>query len=185
MGFEQFLVNVFFFYFTLFQMNWIPIWGKTQIFFFDFYLKIQENESCQTVLFLTIQFSINHLCALSLNVKQSHFTQVLPLWVWVDLWAMAMKGFSAFPKTTVASPSDYFKSYPGHSLGLITQQRCSWCILHPKVQPISQQADEKSQYSLINTKLAIIEKATHYQQTYSTKYEALVLYIYACYLGVK
>ena len=64
-----------------------------------------------------------------LNIKTVHFKQfslayllfssiwpidrTLPLWVRVDLGAMAMKGYSAFPE---ASASDCLMSYPGHSL---------------------------------------------------------------------
>ena len=48
------------------------------------------------VLFQTIQFSLNYLFALNLNVKQ--FYQRLPLWVRVDLRVMVMMGYSTFPK---------------------------------------------------------------------------------------
>ena len=50
----------------------------------------------QTLLLLTIKFSISHLFALSLDIKQ--FYQVLPLQVRVDLGAMAMKEYSTFTK---------------------------------------------------------------------------------------
>ena len=55
----------------------------------------------QAVLFQTIQFSISHLFALSLNAR-----------VRVDLEAMAMKGYDAFPRA-----SDCFMLYPGQSWG--------------------------------------------------------------------
>ena len=45
---------------------------------------------------------------------------MLPLRDRVDLGAMAMKGYSAFPKAPAlleTSPSDCLVSYPGHSLG--------------------------------------------------------------------
>ena len=50
--------------------------------------------------------------------------QVPPLQATVDLGAMTMKGYSAFPKAqelqkphpAEASPSDCLESYPGHSL---------------------------------------------------------------------
>ena len=40
---------------------------------------------------------------------------MLPLRARVELGAMAMKGYSAFPKAP--APSDFLVSYPGHSLG--------------------------------------------------------------------
>ena len=41
---------------------------------------------------------------------------MLPLWARVDLGAIAMKGYSAFPKAPAGtSPSDCLVSYPGHS----------------------------------------------------------------------
>ena len=53
----------------------------------------------------TVLFSINHLFALSLNVKQFYLTppyigpyQVLPFQAREVLGAMTMKGYSAFPK---------------------------------------------------------------------------------------
>ena len=58
----------------------------------------------QTVLFQTIQFSISHLFALSLNINQFYLTyregpyQVLPLQARVNQGAMAMKEYSTFPK---------------------------------------------------------------------------------------
>ena len=56
----------------------------------------------QTVLVQTIQFSIGHLFAHSLNVKQFNLTfQVLSLRVRVDLGEMAMKRYSAFSKAPV------------------------------------------------------------------------------------
>ena len=61
----------------------------------------------------------------------------------VDLGAMAMKGYSAFPKAPASLetlPSDCLVSLPGHSLGGLTPlQRCSRCILQsqPTGQPYS------------------------------------------------
>ena len=58
----------------------------------------------QIVLFLTIQFSLRHLFALSLNVKtvlldpQIGPYLVLPLRARMDLGEMAVKGYSAFLK---------------------------------------------------------------------------------------
>ena len=46
----------------------------------------------QTVLFQTIHFSTSHLFVLRLDVKQLYLTHR------VDLGAMAMKGYAAFPK---------------------------------------------------------------------------------------
>ena len=58
---------------------------------------------------------------------------VLPLWIWVDLGVMAMKGYSTFPKLQNWSLTISFNlvSYPEHSLrwGLTPRQRCNWCIL--------------------------------------------------------
>ena len=55
----------------------------------------------QRVLFLAIQFSINHLFALSLNVKKFYLTYrpVLLLRGRMDLGAMVMKGYSVLSKT--------------------------------------------------------------------------------------
>ena len=58
------------------------------IFFVNTYTQLNN----QTVLFLTIQFSIRHLFAYNLDVKQFH--QMLLLWARVDLGVMAMKGYS-------------------------------------------------------------------------------------------
>ena len=59
---------------------------------------------CKTVLFLTIQFSIIHLFTFSLNVRQFYLThkQVQLLRVRVNLGAMTMKGYSAFPKASAS-----------------------------------------------------------------------------------
>ena len=57
----------------------------------------------QTILFLAIQFSINHLFTLSLNVKQFYLNplirpyQELPFRAKADLGTMLMKGYSTFP----------------------------------------------------------------------------------------
>ena len=64
---------------------------------------------------------------------------MLPLQARVDLVAIAMKGYSAFPKTP-ALPELHHEivlSYPWHSLrggggGLTLLQRCSRCILQPQ-----------------------------------------------------
>ena len=44
---------------------------------------------------------------------------MLPLRVRVDLGAMAVKGYTAFPETPelLVSSSDFSVSYPGHALG--------------------------------------------------------------------
>ena len=70
---------------------------------------------------------------------------MLPLRARVDLGAMAMKGYSAFPKApgiAGTSPSDCLVSYPGHSLGggLTPLQRSSRCILQsqPTGQPFAE-----------------------------------------------
>ena len=58
--------------------------------------------------------------------------QVLSLRTRVDLGAMAMKGYSTFPKSykAGASPLDDLISYPRHSLSFFFPlQRCSRCIL--------------------------------------------------------
>ncbi len=65
------------------------------------FVNTQLND--QTVLFLTIQFNRSHLFALSLcqTVLFDPLIisyQMLPLQVRVDLGAMAMKEYSAFPK---------------------------------------------------------------------------------------
>ena len=66
-----------------------------------------------TDLFQTIQFSISHLFALSLNVKQFYLTpsiglfQVLPLHVRMDLRAMATKSSSTFPKAPALLETHY------------------------------------------------------------------------------
>ena len=78
------------------------------------------THSSMIYLFLTIQFCISYLFVLSLNVKQFYLThrwdpiKVLPLLTRVNLGAMAMKGYSTFPKAGT-SPSD-FLSYPGQLL---------------------------------------------------------------------
>ena len=64
---------------------------------------------------------------------------MLPRRARVDLGAMAIKGYSAFPKAPALLELHYqIVSYPGHSLGggLISLQRSSQCILQP--QPIGQ-----------------------------------------------
>ena len=51
---------------------------------------------------LTIQLKISYFFAVSLNVKQFYLTHrydMLPLQAIVDLGAMAMKGYSAFPQS--------------------------------------------------------------------------------------
>ena len=61
---------------------------------------------------LTIQLNISHLFTLSLNVKVLFDLyigpyKVLPFRVRVDLGAMAMKGYSAFPQVpTLLEPHD-------------------------------------------------------------------------------
>ena len=53
----------------------------------------------KTVLFQIIQFSTNHLLAFNLNVKQIYLTHRQdPIRARVNLGAIEMKGYSAFPK---------------------------------------------------------------------------------------
>ena len=102
----------------------------------------------QLQLYVTIQLSGKY----SFNVKKQFLFQTIQLSTStqlkckyglivknrVDLGAMAMKGYSAFPKsssTAGTSPSDCLVLYPGHSLGAEVQ-RCSQCILQP--QPTGQ-----------------------------------------------
>ena len=65
----------------------------------------------KTFLFQDIQFSISMPLVL-LNPLIGRY-QVLPHRARVDLGAIAMKGYSVFPK---APPSDCLVSYPGHTL---------------------------------------------------------------------
>ena len=53
-----------------------------------------------TVLFQAIQFSIDHLFTLSLNIKYKWIVpnRVLLLWTKIDLGAIALKGYLTFPK---------------------------------------------------------------------------------------
>ena len=67
-----------------------------------------------TVLFQTIQFSVTTLFS-SINPKIVPY-QVLALRARVDLGAIALKRYSAFPNAP-ALRSDCLVSYPGHQLG--------------------------------------------------------------------
>ena len=75
----------------------------------------------QTHLFLTIQSSISHLFALTLNVKQFYLT--LSCAITPDQRGPGSDGNEEVlcipqnPSITRASPSDCLVSYPGHSLG--------------------------------------------------------------------
>ena len=78
----------------------------------------------KTFLFQAIQFSqtIHFSISMPLVLFNPYIEpyQVLPHWSRVDLGAMAMKGFSAFPKAPVILEPHYhcLVSYPGHSLGV-------------------------------------------------------------------
>ena len=65
---------------------------------------------------------------------------MLPLRARVDLGAMAIKGYSAFPKTPALPEPHYQIVYyhSGHSLGggLTPLQRRSRCILQPQYDKI-------------------------------------------------
>ena len=85
--------------------------------------------------FQTIQFSISHLFALSLNVKRSYLTfQVLPLLAIVDLGAMAMKEYTIFPRAPLTGglQSDCLVSYPGHLFvgGVLSLCRDAVCVFY-------------------------------------------------------
>ena len=78
-----------------------------------------------TVLFLKVQFSINHFLAHSLNVKQFYLTHREDTICAITPGQSGPRnnvneGVLHIPKSskTGASPSDYFKSYQGHSLGV-------------------------------------------------------------------
>ena len=78
---------------------------------------VNTQLNVKTVLFWTIQFSINTHFSSIWPIDRLY--QVLPHRARVDLGAMVNKGRSAFPKAPVlleASPSDCLVSYPGHSL---------------------------------------------------------------------
>ena len=93
----------------------------------------------QTVLFQAIQFSISHLFALSLNVKQFYFDpsiefyQVLPLRVIVDLGVMAMRRHSTFPKAV-----RLLNIRSGTLFGAVLHL-CSWCILQLQLTGLRKQ----------------------------------------------
>ena len=80
---------------------------------------IYKQLNDQTFPSLAIQFSISHLFALRLNIRQFVLFdpwigpfQVLPLRARVDLGAMAMKGYTAFPKApALLKPHHQFVSY--------------------------------------------------------------------------
>ena len=100
----------------------------------------------QTILFQTIQFSISHLFAHSLNVKQFYLIhrnlagattlgQSGPV-------SNGNEGYSSFPKALVllAPHHQILVSYQGHSLGegsLTPLLRCIWYILHPQLSGIN------------------------------------------------
>ena len=71
-----------------------------------FYTQLND----QTVLLLTIQFSISHLFAFSLNVLFDPYigsNRVLPLRAKVNQGAMKIKGYSAFPKSSALLETHY------------------------------------------------------------------------------
>ena len=96
----------------------------------------------QTVIFLTIQFSISHLFAHSLNVKQLYLTHRRNL---SGATSSGQSGhgsngnegvlhISQRSRITGASSSHGLVSYPGNSLGCLTSlQRCIWFILLPQL----------------------------------------------------
>ena len=101
--------------------------------------KMSSSNLHTAVLFLTIQFSIRHLFAHSLNVKHFylihscyHSSQSGPR-------SNGNERVHHIPQSssiTGASPLDYLLSYPGHLLrvgGLVPLQRCSQCILQPQL----------------------------------------------------
>ena len=65
------------------------------------------------------QFSLAYVYSLFLFDPSIGSYQVLPLWANVDLGAMAIKGYNAFPKAPALlepHPLECLVSYPGHSL---------------------------------------------------------------------
>ena len=87
----------------------------------------------QTVLFLTIQFNISHLFALSLNVKKFYWTHRLdssrcylsdPEWTW-EWWLWRDTHIPQSSSITGASPSDFLGK------GFNSLQRSSRRILQP------------------------------------------------------
>ena len=99
-----------------------------------------------------------------LNAKNSYFktlqynliTQFSSIWLpaRVDMGAMVMKVYSAFPKALALLEPHHqtSKSYPGHSLREYTpQQICSLCILQPELPgPRLPEAQVFKHYSLTN-----------------------------------
>ena len=77
--------------------------------------------------------------------------QVLPFQAWVDLVAIAMKGYSAFPKAPVLLEPHHqiIKSYLGHLLWVGTSmQRWSWCILQPQTTGLGKMSKVKEKARL-------------------------------------
>ena len=122
----------------------------------------------QTLLFLTIQFSISHVFALRLNIKQFYLTH---RWYWnITSGQSELKSDGVFcipPNSNItgASSSDGLVSYPGHSLGggrLTPLQRCSRCILHTQPTGVRYLLSDKM---LVHVTL---EKKNRYKYSCST-----------------
>ena len=97
--------------------------------------------SDQTVLFLTIEFSINHWFALSLNVSSISSTDRTlsgaTSWNHSGSGSNDNEGVLCIPQSssiTGSSPSDCFVSNLGHSLeGSYPSANCSQCILQSQL----------------------------------------------------
>ena len=85
----------------------------SNICFLNIILLIHTVLNDQSLLFLTIQFSISHWFTLSFKRRTVLFNpliglyQVLPLRIKVDVGAMSMKGYSTFPKVPILLESHH------------------------------------------------------------------------------
>ena len=91
----------------------------------------------QTILFLTTQFSMSHLFAHSLNVKQFYLTHTSdPIRCYQsEPWGSGNEGVFCIPQTSSiieVLPFDYLVSYLGHSSGSVLPL-AYWLILVGKV----------------------------------------------------
>ena len=88
----------------------------------------------QTVLFLTIQFKISHLIALSLNIKQFYSTDKwdsVRCYHFRSEWTWKQWQWRGTPHS---SKLQYLVSYPRHTLGGFTPLlRSSQCIIQPQL----------------------------------------------------
>ena len=99
----------------------------------------------QTVLFQIIQFSIwtQYKCQSSIWPIDRTFSVANTLGL-SGPWSNGNKGILRIPQSSSiirALASDYFVSYPGHSLGwggVGSLQRCSRCIVQPSLDQLSQ-----------------------------------------------